>query len=355
MKLIKKLIFGVLFLYFCSINLYATEDTYIELKKIEKKLLSNEKTYKKLQKIEKDLNRDIKKIDYNNKKYEYLIKKSFDEKINLEKIINDNQLILKKENKSFLEYALIKRKLLEFIIVDSLLNEENIMISEIQASMYKKLLRLKENSRLEISSIQKNLISSEIELKKINSTLSQIRNKAKKNSSKIEGFVGESIVTAVQKEEKKLEKKYIKKRALKLKNLIESLEKNKRNKTSYFHAKIKNLLPVGQLSIENIRTDRLKTGILLTLKNDSLIKAPQNGLVVYADVFKGYGKMVILDLGDNYHLIFSGLSDILCKRGEWIEKGGILGDMGINLNDNDLYMEVRFKGKTISPKNWASS
>ena len=40
----------------------------------------------------------IKKIDYNNKKYEYLIKKSFDEKINLEKIINDNQLILKKEN-----------------------------------------------------------------------------------------------------------------------------------------------------------------------------------------------------------------------------------------------------------------
>ena len=236
-----------------------------------------------------------------------------------------------------------------------MINEENIMISAIQASMYKKLVRLKESSKLEVSLIQNNLRINKIELKRINKTLSQIRKKVKINSSKIEGVLGESIITAVQKEEKKLEKKYIKKRALKLKKLIESLEKNKKNRTSYFQAKIKNLLPVGQLSIENIRTDRLKTGILLTLKNDSLIKAPQNGLVVYADVFKGYGKMIILDLGNNYHLIFSGLNDILCKRGEWIEKGGILGDMGISLNNNDLYMEVRFKGKTISPKNWANS
>ena len=112
---------------------------------------------------------------------------------------------------------------------------------------------------------------------------------------------------------------------------------------------------MAKLSIEKIRTDRLKTGILLTLKKDSLIKAPRDGLVVYADVFKGYGKMVILDLGNNYHLIFSGLSNIICKTGEWIEKGGILGDMGINMNKNDLYMEVRFKGKTVSPNSWKNS
>jgi septal ring factor EnvC (AmiA/AmiB activator) len=118
---------------------------------------------------------------------------------------------------------------------------------------------------------------------------------------------------------------------------------------------MKDLMPVGRLSIENIRTDRSKTGILLTLKSDSLIKAPQNGLVVYADVFKGYGNMIILDLGNNYHLIFSGLSSIACKTGDWIEKGNILGDMGININKNDLYMEVRFKGKTINPNSWANS
>ena len=351
----KKLLYVLLFIYLCLTSLYAMEDSYMELKKIEKKLRFNEKTYEKLKKIEKNLNKDIKKIDYNNKKYEYLIKKGFDEKIKLEKIINNSKFELKKKNDVSLEYELINKKLLEFIIVDNLLNDENNMFGAIQASMYKKLVRLKESSKLEVSLIQNNLRINKIELKRINKTLSQIRKKVKINSSKIEGVLGESIITAVQKEEKKLEKKYIKKRALKLKKLIESLEKNKKNRTSYFQAKIKNLLPVGQLSIENIRTDRLKTGILLTLKNDSLIKAPQNGLVVYADVFKGYGKMIILDLGNNYHLIFSGLNDILCKRGEWIEKGGILGDMGISLNNNDLYMEVRFKGKTISPKNWANS
>jgi septal ring factor EnvC (AmiA/AmiB activator) len=64
--------------------------------------------------------------------------------------------------------------------------------------------------------------------------------------------------------------------------------------------------------------------------------------------------MVILDLGGDYHLIFSGLSNISCKTGDWLEKGSIIGD--ININNNEIvYMEFRFKGKTINPLNWANS
>ena len=110
-------------------------------------------------------------------------------------------------------------------------------------------------------------------------------------------------------------------------------------------------------TLEPKATDHIDEMISMTNNLIKLKAAYEKKGHVYFSVssFKGYGKMVILDLGNSYHLIFSGLSEILCKRGEWIEKGGILGDMGINLNNNDLYMEVRFKGKTISPKNWASS
>ena len=77
--------------------------------------------------------------------------------------------------------------------------------------------------------------------------------------------------------------------------------------------------------------------------------------MVYADNFKGFGNMVILDLGNNFHLIFSGLSNILCKTGDWVQKGVILGDVNKNLSANTLYMEVRFKGKTINPSKWLRS
>jgi septal ring factor EnvC (AmiA/AmiB activator) len=77
-----------------------------------------------------------------------------------------------------------------------------------------------------------------------------------------------------------------------------------------------------------------------------------NSLVVYADFFKGYGNMVILDLSNGYHLILAGLSNIECKTGDWLEKGMILGDIN-NTKNNNLYMEFRFKGKTISPSKWA--
>ena len=61
--------------------------------------------------------------------------------------------------------------------------------------------------------------------------------------------------------------------------------------------------------------------------------------------------MIILDLSNGYHLILSGLSNIYCKTGDWLEKGMVLGDINTVIII-PLY-EFRFKGKTISPSKWA--
>ena len=53
-----------------------------------------------------------------------------------------------------------------------------------------------------------------------------------------------------------------------------------------------------------------------------------------------------------FSIILSGLSNIFCKTGDWLEKGMVLGDINNNNNSN-LYMEFRFKGKTIRPSKWA--
>ena len=111
-------------------------------------------------------------------------------------------------------------------------------------------------------------------------------------------------------------------------------------------------MPLKKISIKEIYLEKPNTGINLSVINDTKLIAPKNSLVVYADFFKGYGNMVILDLSNDYHLILSGLSSIKCKTGDWLEKGMIIGDINIS-NNNNFYMEFRFKGKTISPSKWA--
>ena len=195
-------------------------------------------------------------------------------------------------------------------------------------------------------------------LETLGNYLNKIRKKVNFESTNKESILGATVVTAIQKEKNKFIDIETRNRARELKKLIEKLEKNKKRKNEVNNitlGKLKDMIPVGRLSIEKIKTDKLKTGILLFLKEDSILKAPNEALVVYADNFKGFGNMVILDLGNNFHLIFSGLSNILCKTGDWVQKGVVLGDINRSLTDNILYMEVRFKGKTMNPSKWLRS
>ena len=97
-------------------------------------------------------------------------------------------------------------------------------------------------------------------------------------------------------------------------------------------------MPLKKISIKKIYQEKLNNGINLSVINDTKLIAPKNSLVVYADFFKGYGNMIILDLSNGYHLILSGLSNIFCKTGDWLEKGMVLGDINSS-NNNYLYME----------------
>ena len=114
-------------------------------------------------------------------------------------------------------------------------------------------------------------------------------------------------------------------------------------------------MPTKLKNIQKMRTDRAKKGIFLTLKKKKLLTTPSDGLVVYADSFKGYGNMVILDLGNNYHIIYSGLTSIMCAVGDWVNAGNILGEVELKYKNNEVYLEVRFKGKTVNPASWIKS
>ena len=189
-----------------------------------------------------------------------------------------------------------------------------------------------------------------------------ITNKQFLESSDVETTLqGENLITLIQKKEKELEGIEINQKAKELKKLLEKLKKTTKNLSrkkvsqEYNLQKIENILPINLKNIEKIRTDTSKKGILLTLKEKSFLTTPRDGLVVYADSFKGYGNMIILDLGNNYHIIYSGLTNIMCSVGDWLNTGNILGEIEMKDTINEVYLEVRFKGKTLDPSSWLKS
>ena len=349
--------FVFLLIFLLNFQLYSQNKNYKKLEEIQKKLQYNELTYIELIKIEKELNKDLNEIKTNIKKYKKSISKGFNQRGNLEKIILNSN----KELKKIKEYRvyLIKNKslILNNIIYLTYKNNNSDLIKQATKNIYITINNIEKTTELAIKELHKTIKINTLSLNKLNTSLNNIEYSLNTRSNHMEGLIGERIITAIEKAENKIQKSEIKKEVNEIKSLIQKFESTRKSKKTFGNfnfSKLKDILPVGSISIKSIKIDNLKTGILLSLKNDTMLKAPKNSLVVYADFFKGYGKMIILDLGNNYHLIFSGLSNIKCKTGDWLEKGSIIGDVSIN-NNEIVYMEFRFKGKTINPSKWARS
>ncbi len=95
-------------------------------------------------------------------------------------------------------------------------------------------------------------------------------------------------------------------------------------------------------------------GIAIEAPIGKEIRAVEDGQVVFAERFSGYGKMVIVDHGERYFSVYAHLSEILKKKGDKVGRGEILGRAGESdsLAGSGLYFEMRKGGKSIDPLPW---
>ena len=332
-------------------------ESYKKLKVIEKKLLITKETYSELVKLERELLSDLSKVNKNIKKYKKLVNKGFSEKKSLEKIILSRNLSLEKEKEIYEELKKKQALIIKNIIISNYKGNKPKIENEISKNILNLIEKKNKKNKNEIVALKENINANKVALDNINISLKNIEITLNSRSNELEGLIGESIINEIEKRENKIKENKITKQANEIKNLIENFEKKQVITEPFGKFKFKKLsdiLPINRPLIKNIKTAKLKTGVLLSIKNNTTLKAPNNSLVVYADIFKGYGKMIILDLGNDYHLILSGVSNILCNTGDWLEKGGIIGDIIVN-DKKEFYMEFRFKGKTINPSKWMRS
>ena len=91
-------------------------------------------------------------------------------------------------------------------------------------------------------------------------------------------------------------------------------------------------------------------GMVLTTRGGAQVAAPFDGTVLFAGPFQNYGKLVIIDHGDNYLTVLAGMDTITTSVGSQLLTGEPIGRMGADYTA--LYLEVRQNGQAINPRPW---
>ena len=91
-------------------------------------------------------------------------------------------------------------------------------------------------------------------------------------------------------------------------------------------------------------------GMVVSTRRNAQVTAPFDGTVLFAGPFQTYGQLVIIDHGDNYLTVLSGMDTINTAVGNQVVTGEPVGRMGSDYTN--LYIEVRQNGQAINPRPW---
>ncbi len=104
-------------------------------------------------------------------------------------------------------------------------------------------------------------------------------------------------------------------------------------------------------------------GETIETESGAVVISPADAFVAFAGPFRSYGQLIILNVGNGYHIILTGMSKINVKQGQFVLSGEPLGMMGMQFIANSvaldigkaapiLYIEFRKQGKPVNPTPW---
>ena len=97
-----------------------------------------------------------------------------------------------------------------------------------------------------------------------------------------------------------------------------------------------------------------RSGIEIKADRGEPIRTVCDGQIIYADWFKGYGNMIIINHGDNYYTVYAHAEELFMSKGDTVEMGEVVatvGDSGSMIGPS-LHFEVRHHGKPVDPLQW---
>jgi septal ring factor EnvC (AmiA/AmiB activator) len=116
------------------------------------------------------------------------------------------------------------------------------------------------------------------------------------------------------------------------------------------------LSPPVQGNVISLFKEKGQNGIEIKAPLGAEVRAILPGKVLYADWFKGFGNVMIIDHGDQTFTVSGYCSQLLKKAGDVVSEGeavALVGSAG-SLKGPCLYFEIRHKGKPRNPMEWVS-
>jgi len=159
--------------------------------------------------------------------------------------------------------------------------------------------------------------------------------------------------------------------SLELRQLIKSLEAKRIEREKYFIGREKYVLhgsgnlpwPVknrklyrefGKYKHPKFDVFVMNKGIDILADKGETVTSINEGNVIFANWFKGYGMLVIIDHGKGLYSLYANLAKILVSCNQRVSKGTPIGKIG-NPMAGDIYnfhFEIRVNGEPVNPLNW---
>ena len=113
----------------------------------------------------------------------------------------------------------------------------------------------------------------------------------------------------------------------------------------------------GKVVNPRFNTVTVQKGVDIRAPEGAEVKSIGTGSVVYSGWLKGYGNLVIVDHGSNYHSLYAHMSNSQVEVGTAVEEGEIIGQVGDtgSLKGSYLYFEIRKQGQAVDPLPWLKS
>ena len=97
-------------------------------------------------------------------------------------------------------------------------------------------------------------------------------------------------------------------------------------------------------------------GIIIETRPAARVVAPGNGEIVFAGPFRGYGQLLIIEHGEGYHVLLSGMNRMDAVVGDEVLEGEPVGVMDTSPGRKPkLYFELRRNGRPVNPLPWLAA
>ena len=368
----------LLFLLILSLSAIANESNHKEkLKDIQNRLENVNAEIEKSKDQVKEFQSELKKNELmaakiseqlENIQNNILKKKDNLERLKIKK--KDSQKIIDIEKKILISQIKTMYKIGKYDYVKLLLNQQN--VSEITRAIayydydnYARSKRIKKlkNTLIDIEKIQLTILDQTSKLEYLNTT-------HKSKLDKFNKYRGDRLkfITEINKhiDRQGVELLLLKENEHELVKLLNKLNVHKKNKTdtlkkgfSFSSKKGELIWPINGKLLKKYGEKKKKTGlkwrgVLIESVQGSHVSAVSQGKIVFADWFRNFGLLIIIDHENDYLSLYGHNQRLLKSIGDFVQTGekiATVGDSGGQKN-SALYFEIRKGKKTLNPSLW---